>query len=439
MYMESKTLELKREYTEEIKKTIIAFANTDGGKLMIGIEDDGSVVGVTDSDAVMLQIANAIRDTIRPDVTLFTEIRQETLKGKTIIVVETQRGTSRPYYLGSKGLRPAGVYIRQGPATVPATETAILNMIKETSGDRYENARSLNQQLTFERADKFFAKRGVPFGKEQKKTLGLTDADGTYTNLALLLSDQCPHTIKSAVFEGGEKAVFRDRQEFSGSLLAQLEEAYAFIDRFNSLRAEFQGLDRIDIRDYPPETIREALLNAIAHRDYAFSASTLISIFTDRIEFVSIGGLPKGITYEDILLGVSVPRNPRLANIFYRLRLIEAFGTGIPKIKGSYQGQAAQPLIQTSDNAFKITLPNINCRPAGGVSQAIQADGTGLSQREEQVLRLLDETGSIVRKDVERALGISQATAIILLRQMIEKGLLRKVGGGKKLRYQAGR
>ena len=99
MYMESKTLELKREYTEEIKKTIIAFANTDGGKLMIGIEDDGSVVGVTDSDAVMLQIANAIRDTIRPDVTLFTEIRQETLKGKTIIVVETQRGTSRPYYL----------------------------------------------------------------------------------------------------------------------------------------------------------------------------------------------------------------------------------------------------------------------------------------------------------------------------------------------------
>ena len=130
--------------------------------------------------------------------------------------------------------------------------------------------------------------------------------------------------------------------------------------------AEFQGLDRIDIRDYPPETIREALLNAIAHRDYAFSASTLISIFTDRIEFVSIGGLPKGITYEDILLGVSVPRNPRLANIFYRLRLIEAFGTGIPKIKGSYQGQAAQPLIQTSDNAFKITLPNINCRPAGG-------------------------------------------------------------------------
>ena len=111
------------------------------------------------------------------------------------------------------------------------------------------------------------------------RTLHLIGPDGTYTNLAFLLSDQCNHTVKLAVFEGSKKSVFKDRQELTGSLLQQLEDAYGYIDRFNRTRAEFSGLDRVDIRDYPPEAVREALLNALVHRDYAFSGPTLISIF----------------------------------------------------------------------------------------------------------------------------------------------------------------
>ena len=141
----------------------------------------------------------------------------------------------------------------------------------------------------------------------------------------------------------------------TGSLLQQLEDAYGYIDRFNRTRAEFSGLDRVDIRDYPPEAVREALLNALVHRDYAFSGPTLISIFEDRIEFVTIGGLARGIGLEDIRLGVSVLRNPNLANIFYRLRLIEAYGTGILRIHECYAGAAVQPAIEATDHAFKIT------------------------------------------------------------------------------------
>ena len=209
-------------------------------------------------------------------------------------------------------------------------------MIKETSGDSYEAARSLNQQLTFDKATAFFKKRNVEFGKAQMRTLHLIGEDDTYTNLAFLLSDQCTHTLKMAVFEGNKKSVFKDRREVSGSLFEQLEEAFDYIDRYNRTRAEFSGLDRVDMRDYPPEAVREALLNAIVHRDYAFSGSTLISIFEDRVEFVTIGGLVKGITLDDVKLGVSVLRNQHLANIFYRLRLIEAYGTGILKINESY-------------------------------------------------------------------------------------------------------
>lgn len=331
--LENKNTEFKREFVDEIKKTIVSFANTDGGTLYIGINDDGTVSGIDDTDTCMLKVANSIRDSINPDVSMFCEISTEVIDNKSVVKVEVQRGTARPYYIAGKGIRPEGVYVRQGASNAPATETAILNMIRETAGDNYEDARSLNQQLTFVEAENYFNQKNIPFGEQQKRTLKLIGEDKTYTNLALLLSDQCVHTIKFAVFDGTSKTTFKDRKEFSGSILKQLEDAYAYIDMFNHTHAEFEGLNRIDSRDYPVEAIREALLNAIVHREYGFSSSTLISIFDDRIEFVTIGGLVKGVTKNDIMLGVSVLRNRNLADVFYRLKLIEAYGIVCQKFR----------------------------------------------------------------------------------------------------------
>lgn len=436
MRQESKTTEFKREYTDDLKYAVVAFANTDGGKIYIGINDDGSVQGIQNADATTLRITNMIRDVVRPDVTMFTECVTEEMGGKTVIVLNVQRGTARPYYLSGKGVRPEGVYIRQGASSVPASETAILNMIKETSGDRYEDARSLNQQLTFEKATDYFTKRNLPFGEQQKRTLNIIGADGTYTNLGMLLSDQCVHTIKLAVFDGSKKSVFRDRKELDGSLLAQLEDAYAYINQFNRTRAEFEGLDRIDKRDYPGEALREALLNAVTHRDYSFSGSTLISIFDDRIEFVTIGGLVRGLTFNDIMLGVSALRNQNLANVFYRLKLIEAYGTGILKINESYADCDVKPQFEVTDNAFKITLPNINYADARKVLPTAPVKVKGKAVRQEIILQLAKKQGYIARKDVESGLNVSQSTAILLLRDMVESGLLVKMKEGKQVKYR---
>lgn len=435
--MEGKTTEFKREYVEDIKYTAVAFANTDGGKIYIGINDDGSVQGVGDTDAVMLRVTNMIRDTIRPDVTMFTECGVETIDGRSVVVLTVQRGTARPYYLAGKGIRPEGVYLRQGASSVPASETAILNMIKETSGDCYEDARCLNQQLTFRKAEDYFARHELPFGESQKRPLGIIGEDGMYTNLGLLLSDECVHTIKLAVFEGSKKTTFRDRRELGGSLLEQLEDAYAYIDQFNRTRAEFAGLDRIDKRDYPPEAVREALLNAITHRDYSFSGSTLISIFDDRIEFVTIGGLVRGLTFDDIMLGVSALRNKKLANVFYRLRLIEAYGTGILRINECYADSEVKPLFEVTDNAFKITLPNRNFTgERKETTSAVSARTKDKAQRQDIILRLAKKQGAVTRKDVETALQVSQSSAILILREMVDMGLLVKHGSGKQLKYR---
>lgn len=437
-FQETETVELKSIVLDDIKKEIIAFANCNGGTVYVGIADDGTVLGVENADECALQISNMVRDAVKPDVTLFIHYETLDCEGKAVVAVNIQRGTNRPYYLAKKGLRPEGVYVRQGYSSVPATDTAIRQMIKETDGDSFENMRSINQELTFEVTKKEFEKRNLAFGQPQKQTLKLVSADGIYTNLGLLLSEQCPHTIKAAVFEGINQNVFKDRREFSGSLMQQLNEVYDYIDFHNQTHATFQKLLRIDTRDYPEVAVREALLNSLVHRDYSFRASTLISIYEDRIEFVSIGGLLPGMELDDLMMGVSVCRNAHLANVFYRLQLIEAYGTGMKKIMGAYAGAPVQPQITATNNAFKIILPNVNAiLKATEVSKKIDNAAALLSDsNEKKVLQFLKEHSMITRKEAQALLEVSQSTAGRILKAMVDSGQIKKIGGSRTTRYE---
>lgn len=437
-FRETEIVELKSIVMDDIKKEIIAFANCDGGTVYVGVADDGKVLGVENADECALQISNMVRDAVKPDVTMF--IHYETLEcdGKAVVAVNIQRGTNRPYYLAKKGLRPEGVYVRQGYSSVPATDTAIRQIIKETDGDSFENMRSINQALTFEATKKEFEKRNVVFGQPQMQTLKIVSADGIYTNLGLLLSEQCLHTIKAAVFEGINQNVFKDRREFSGSLMQQLNDVYDYIDFHNQTHATFRKLLRIDTRDYPEVAVREALLNTLVHRDYSFRASTLISIYDDRIEFVSIGGLLPGLELDDLMMGVSVCRNPHLANVFYRLQLIEAYGTGMKKIMGAYANALVQPKIKTTNNAFKIILPNVNFTPkAAEVHKDFKkAADLALDSNEEKVLQFLREHLMITRKETQTLLEVSQSTAGRILKAMVDSGRIKQIGGSRTTRYE---
>ena len=282
--------------------------------------------------------------------------------------------------------------------------------------------------------------RDIEFGSQQMQTLKMIDNEGIYSNLGLLLSDQCVHTIKVAVFQGKDQEIFKDRREFSGSLLQQMNEVYEFIDFRNQTHATIHGLLRTDIRDYPEVAVREALLNLIVHRDYSFSASALISIYEDRIEFVSVGGLMPGMELEDIMVGLSVCRNQNLANVFYRLKLIEAYGTGIRKIIKAYKNQEAQPVIENTKNAFKIILPNINKKSEEKkpLSEPIILNKQieeKLQDRESEILEYIKMNGDITREDAEELLGISASTTLRLLKKMVEDGILLKQGKARNTKY----
>lgn len=431
LFIESEVVELKAEIVGDICKEVIAFANTKGGTLYIGVSNDGSVVGVENADQVTLQLNNMIRDSIKPDVTMFVHFDTQRIADKDIVVVTVQKGTDRPYYLSSKGLKPSGVYVRNGTSSDPASDTAIRKMIKETDGDSFESMRALEQNLSFEAAKRQFEKQSIPFDSAKMQTLGMISSDGIYSNVALLLSDQCASTIKAATFAGDDKGTFQDRREFGGSLFQQMEELYSYLDMRNQTKATFDGLYRIDARDYPEEALREALLNSLIHRDYSFSASTLVSVYNNRIEFVSVGGLPTGIELDDIMLGLSVCRNPKLAAVFYRLRLIEVYGIGMPKIMKAYAGAEVKPKIEVSSNAFKITLPNRNSTS----NKAEMSVGAPKSD-ENLILNFIRSNGSIVRRDVDQLLDVSQATANRILKRMVAEGLIYQDGNGRKTKYR---
>lgn len=218
---------------------------------------------------------------------------------------------------------------------------------------------------------------------------------GVYKNLGLLLSDQCVHTIKVAAFEGTTQSQFKDRKEFSGSLFQQMDEVYDYIDFRNQIHSSFQKLY--------------------------------------RIEFTSLGGLLSGVTLNDVMMGISVCRNVKLANIFYRLELIEAYGTGMRKIREAYSETGKKPEIETSENAFKIILPNLNVQTE---TKKTDVNKPAEDNQEEMIISLAKKQGIFTRKEVQKELGISQTTSGRLLKKMIGNGQIIQEGKGRSTHYR---
>lgn len=431
---------MKRAYTEEIKKELVAFANTDGGELIIGLADDGSVIGVENPDQVSAQVTNMLRDAISPDITLISHVEIKFRDDKALIHVIVNRGGKRPYYITKKGMTSTGVYVRHGNTSAPASADAIREMIRDTDGYSYESNLSFEQNLTFEFCRKIFADKGILFGKNQLKTMKLINQDGNYTNLAMLLSDQCFHSIQFACFQGTEIGTFIERQRFTGSVLKQLEDAFHALNRYNRTRSEIHGLRRIDSRDYPEEALREALINAIVHRDYDRDVSTNIRVFDDRIEIASFGGLPLNTTIETFLLGLSMARNKNLADVFYRLELIEAFGSGIPKMIEIYREEVQNIIFKTSPSGFMIVLPNLNFFKESKHIHSEQVEPTkevsgSVGHRAKVAVDLIKERGPVSRMELEIAWGISRSTATMWLEQLVNAGVVFRIGNGRSTKY----
>lgn len=428
MYIEDDYTELKIELTKDIKKEIIAFANTKGGKIYIGIDDNGNVVGVKNIKDDIEALSGMIREGIKSDLTLYTSINQLIIDNKDVIEINVMEAPNKPYYLADKGIKTSGVFMRYGNTSAPASEEVIKKMLIDNQGDSFETLVSLNQDLTFDELFKVFDKHDIKHDNNKLKSLNIINLNDQYTNLGLLLSDECPYSVKCAVYNGTNKLEFKDRKEFTGSVIKQVNEVFEYLELFNKTKGKIVGLERVDKKDYPEYAIREALLNAIIHRDYNYNGSILISIFDDHIEFTSLGGIVKGLSLNDLYLGVSESRNPNLANIFYRLKYVENFGTGIGRIIESYDEYDVKPYFADSDNAFSVKLYNVNYEENEKINTAIIT-------QEEKIIEYIKEHNSINRIEVEKLLNVSTSRAKNILNSMCDNEYIVMTGKGRSIAY----
>lgn len=428
MNFENENTEYKSVAADGIYKSVIAFANTSGGIIYVGYDDDGNAVGIDDVDNVYTKITNTVRDSISPDITMFTKY---TLQDNNTILIEVSEGTAKPYYIKSKGIKPSGVYVRQGASSVQASQEQIRMMIKLSDGDVFESSRSLNQEITFEQARAVFARQSVDFSADKFLALGIQNiSDKMYTNLALVVSDQCEHTIKIAVFADASNTVFKAHKEFVGSILKQVDEAYEYLMLCNQNRSEFAGIARIDHWDYPPEAIREALLNAVVHREYALSGSIIININDAFMEFVSLGGLVPGLSADDIKSGISQPRNRNMAEIFHRLNYIESYGTGIRRIYSLYEVCSEKPQIEVTSGTFRIILPNTN-QEENNINSA-----PTMKKQWQIVIDYLTQHEEITDSELRELLAVKKTRAYTLAKEMEAAGLIFVLGRGENKKYR---
>lgn len=434
MQYESERIEYKSQMIEDLYREVIAFANSNGGVIYIGIDDQGNLTGIDNVDETYTRITNGIRDAIAPDVTMFVRY---ILQDNKVIQIEVGEGSYKPYYLKSKGMKPNGVYVRHGASSVQASPDQIRKMIKESDGDNFEASRCMEQELTFHAAETAFKQYGVEFSVEKYRALGITKND-VFTNLALLLSDQCHHTIKVAVFKDEFCTEFRDSKEFGGSVFKQFEDVVNYLALCNKTVSTIKGLVRTDKQDYPEEVIREALLNALVHRDYSFSGSIIINVNDSKMEFISLGGLLPGLSTEDIRIGISQPRNKKLAEVFHRLRLIESYGTGIRRIFKLYENCPVQPSIEATTNAFRIVLPNMNATDtANEDTPATTGKSTvAITPQMKTVMDYLAKYDEMTDEDLQELLNIKNTRAYQIARQMHENELIDIIGRGASKKYK---
>lgn len=414
-YFETNTVELKEQYSDTFLKTVCAFANEGGGNIIFGISDKGKVVGVKDFETTYQKIEHKIFDLIQP-IPYFVIVIDHAQK---TITVEVEEGDEKPYYYRHK------TYIRRNTSTIEADVASQKKMIMETKGITFEQTPLKSTALTFNYLDKVSKSSISVSGASTDflKTTGLIGKDNNFNNAALLFADENNFWGIDTVKYNENTEKFTFRKNFSRScILKQVQQALDVFEDVYSYE-KIQGVKREKFYEVSIKAFREALINAVIHRDWQVSGNIKITFFDDRVEVLSPGALPKDINKNEFLNGfVSVPRNYIICSMFRRLGYIERMGYGISLIKKEYRNQVIKPKFKISDNFINVILPVTKQDP--------EIRGDALS-----VLQALKFSKGLSSSQISRITKISRTKVVALCNSLLEKGYIEKVGTGRGTKY----
>ena len=412
---ESKELELKSTITNTFLKTVSAFSNYNSGKIIFGVDDNGKIIGLENIEELCLDLENKINDNIspKPDFKFIKDTK------KNIITLIVEEGFNKPYLYKGKA------YKRNDTSTVEVDRIELNRLTLLGLNQYYEELKARKQDLEFkvlkkELEEKLSLKN---FSKDVLKTLNLYDDKNAYNNAAELFADKNSFSGIDIAKFGKSINEILDRNLFVNiSIISQFQKTLEVFNRYYKYE-QILGSERIKKELIPEKAFRETIANALIHRTWDVNSNIRISMYEDKIEISSPGGLPSGISEKEYLNGqISQLRNPILANIFFRLKYIEMFGTGIRRINESYKDYAVKPAFEIFENSIKITLPIITTR-------------LFLTTDEKIVMDILEKGAILSSSEILKMTELKKDKLNRLLKKLIQKNYINVIGNGRGTKY----
>lgn len=335
---ETNRIENKEQLNEDFEQEVIAFLNyKEGGIIYVGINKDGQVVGIGNTDLTQLQIKDRIKNNIQPSTLGLFDVTVETIDNKEVIKVIISSGTEKPYYLRKKGRTPEGCYIRVGSSKERMTERMIDDMYARRIKNTLKEIDSPRQELTFNQLKIYYEEHGLKLNDNFLQNLDLLTSEGKYNYNAFLLADENTVSIKFVRYLGTNKLELLENLEFGNRcLITATQRILDRLDVENTTYAKIEYFGRKEQEKIDSKALKEAVINAIVHNDYSYGNSPIIELYSDRIEITSAGGLPQELSQEEFLEGVTAPRNKELIRVFKDVDLIENIGSGVLRILDAY-------------------------------------------------------------------------------------------------------
>lgn len=412
---ENKCLEFKATITNTFLMTVSAYSNFGDGEILFGVNDDGTICGIDNAEQMCLDIENKINDSVSPKPNFELKIDES----KKIIHLIVQEGEYKPYLYKGKAYR------RSDSATIEVDQAELKSLVLEGSNLSFEEIACGEKDLVFtELTTKLMEKLELSMVSEDVlRTLGFFTKDKKYNNAAALLSDKNDfYGIDIARF-GNSINEIMDRETITGtSILKQYDAAVSMIKRYYQYE-KISGIERKIVELIPENAYREAIANALLHRDWSINAHIRVALYQDRIEIKSPGSLPQGLTAEEYENGeISCLRNPILGNVFFRMKYIEMFGTGVTRIKHAYANARIKPKFTITDHVISVVLPVIS-------------DTYNVTEAEDNVIRALENGKQLSSSEIAKASGYTKTKTLRLLDALKEKGYVKMSGNGRGTKY----
>lgn len=423
---ESNKLEFKEKLPDNLEREVVAFLNSEGGVIYIGLNNEGTPVGVDHIDETQRKISDRIKNNISPTTLGLYDVSIEEIEGVEVIKIYLSSGNERPYYWKQKGMSQAGCFIRKGSSTIPMPDDIIIDLFSKRTRNSIRKIESPRNDLSFAQLKIYYQEKGYELNSKFKESLELLTSEGKLNYIAYLLADENGTSMKVAKYSGKDKYDLIENQEFGYCSL--IKSTLNILNKFeieNVTKTKITSKERIETNLVDKVALREAIINAVVHTDWTEEVPPLFEIFEDKFVITSFGSLIPGMTKEELFSCCSRPRNRELMRIFKDLELVEQLGSGMTRILAKYK----KSIFEFTGNFIKITF---------------KFDGSDLLKKvtnktlnnQQIILNYIKENGQASKKELSCILSLSSSGTLKCINSLINGGFIYKEGNNKNIIYK---